>query len=193
MVPHCLCGHVDSSFAPFKEDRHSITACVETIGTTAVGWRVTKQQSCATSATDSETRAYYVECKRIKQMRMFLQQIGLLLPEPSPVATALSTNFNMPSPVYEDNKGTRDMIEAGCATSNLKHIDLPLQYMHELHSEGILMCLPCSSPMMFADPLTKQETGPKHLQGRDWYMGKRFHPPPTSEHYKLLTTLGPIK
>lgn len=37
VVPHCLCGHVDSSFAPFKESRHSITGCLETIGTVAVG------------------------------------------------------------------------------------------------------------------------------------------------------------
>ena len=65
--------------------------------------------------------------------------------------------------------------------------------MHQLHYEGVLVCLPCSSPMMFADPLTKQETGPKHLQGRAWYMGKRFYPPPTSDHYKLLTMLGPLK
>ena len=60
VVPHCLCGHVDSSFAPFKESRHSITGCIETIGTVAVGWRVTKQLTCATSATDAETRAYYL-------------------------------------------------------------------------------------------------------------------------------------
>ena len=30
-VPHCLCGHVDSSFAANKDDRHSISGCVETI------------------------------------------------------------------------------------------------------------------------------------------------------------------
>ena len=105
VVPHCLCGQVDSSFAPFKESIHSITACIETIGTVAVGWRVTKQLTCATSATDAETRAYYIANKRMKQKRMFLQQIGMLLPSPSPILTTLSVNYKMPSPIYEDNKG----------------------------------------------------------------------------------------
>ena len=193
VVPHCLCGHVDSSFAPYKESRHSITACLETIGTTAVGWRVTKQITCATSATDAETRAYYLESKRMKQMRMFLQQIGLLFRTPSPISTALTAGLEMPTPIYEDNKGCRDMIEANRVTSNLRHVEISFTYMHELHSEGVVTCLHCGSKLMFADTMTKQETGPKHTQGRNWFMGKRFYPPPSSAHYKHLTTLVPLK
>ena len=71
-VPHCLCGHVDSSFAPDKANRHSISGCVETIGTTAVSWKTTRQISCATSATDAETRAFYLEAKRIKKHRTLM-------------------------------------------------------------------------------------------------------------------------
>ena len=56
-VPHCLCGHVDSSFAPYKENRHSITGCIETLGTTAISWKTSKQIAFATSATEAETRA----------------------------------------------------------------------------------------------------------------------------------------
>ena len=184
IIPHCLCGRVDSSYAPHKESRHSITACIETIGTTAVGWRVTKQLSCTTSATDAETRAYYLESKRMKQLRSFLQQRGILFQTPSPISTALSAGLDIPSPIYEDNKGCRDMIEANKVTSNLRHVEIPFTYMHELHTEGVVTCLPCGSKLMFADTLTKQETGPKHTQGRNWYMGRRFYPPPSSIHYK---------
>ena len=116
-VPHCLCGHVDSSFAPDKNDRHSISGCVETIGTTAVSWKTTKQTSCATSATDAETRAFYLEAKRIKKHRSRMQQIGLSIPNPTPIVLALENNYNSPTPIFEDNKGTRDMIDANKITS----------------------------------------------------------------------------
>lgn len=113
VFPHCLCGHVDSSFTTLKESRHSITGCLETIGTVAVGWRVTKQISCATSATDAETRAYYLESKRMKQKIMFLQQLGMLLHAPFPVLSAIDQNLKTPSPIFEDNN------------SNLKHMGIP--------------------------------------------------------------------
>ena len=192
IVPHCLCGHVHSIFAPFKESRHSITRCLETIGTVAFGWRVTKQIICATSATDAETRAYYLESKRMKQKRMFLQQLGVLLQSPSPMLSAINQNLKMPSPIFEDNKGCRDMLQAQRVTSNLKHLGIPFQYMHGLHFYGTLTCLPCGSKLMFADTLTKQETGPKHAQGRNWYMGKRFYPPVNSKHYAHLTSIAKL-
>ena len=123
-VPHCLCGHVDSSFAPFKESRHSVTGCIETLGTTAIGWKTTKQLSCSTSATEAETRAYYLEAKIIRKLRTTMQQIGLRLRDATPVIPSFETNFNSPTPIFEDNKGTRDMLNAEQLTSNLKHMDI---------------------------------------------------------------------
>ena len=191
-VPHCLCGHVDSSFAPFKESRHSITGCIETLGSTAIGWKTTKQLSCSTSATEAETRAYYLETKRIRKLRTTMQQIGVRLRDASPILASFVTNFNSPTPIFEDNKGTRDMLDAQQTTSNLKHLDVPLTYVHEQHENSVILCLPCKSEHMFADTMTKQETGPKHLQARDWYVGKKFYPPVNSKHYQLLTKTCPL-
>ena len=191
-VPHCLCGHVDSSFAPFKDNRHSVTGCVETLGCTAVSWKTSKQLSCATSATEAETRAYYLSAKRIRKLRNILQQIGIQLREATPILTNFETNYNRPTPIFEDNKGTRDMLAAQQVTSNLKHIDIPLRYVHEEHEYGGLVCLPCSSENMFADSLTKQETGPKHILARNWYVGHCFYPPVNSKHYKELTKSAPL-
>ena len=84
------------------------------------------------------------------------------------------------------------MIDANKVTSNQKHIDLPLKYVHELNESGTLLCLPCASQNMFADTFTKQETGPKHNQARKWYMGHRFYPPVNSEHYKILASDIPL-
>ena len=191
-VPHCLRGHVDSSFAPFQENRHSITGCIETLGSTAISWKTTKQISCATFATEAETRAYYFACKRVRRHRNLLQQLGIRLRGATPMMANFETNLNNPTPIFEDNKGTRDMLNAEQITTNLKHIDVPLRYVHEQHEYSAITCLPCGSKNMFADTMTKQETGTKHIHARDWYVGKQFYPPVNSEHYKILTKSAPL-
>lgn len=191
-VPHCLCGHVDSSFAPFKENRHSVTGCIETLGSTAISWKTTKQISCTTSATEAETRAYYFEANRIKKCRILLEQLVFYLRDATPILPNFEVNFNSPTPIFEDNKGTRDMFAAQQVTSNLKHIEIPLSYVHEQHENQAITCLPCSSKNMFADTMTKQETGTKHIAARNWYVGKQFYPPVNSKHYELLTKTAPL-
>ena len=118
--------------------------------------------------------------------------MGVHLREASPVLTNFEANYNSPTPIFEDNKGTRDMLEAQHVTSNFKHMDIPLRYVHEEHEYGDLVCLPCSSENMFVDTITKQETGPKHLLARKWYAGHRFHPPVNSQHYMELTKSTPL-
>ena len=38
--------------------------------------------------------------------------MGVHLREASPVMTNFEANYNSPTPIFEDNKGTRDMLEA---------------------------------------------------------------------------------
>ena len=83
------------------------------------------------------------------------------------------------------------MFKSGRVTSNLKHIDLPLQYMHDIHERGILQCVPCSTHVQWADTFTKQASGALHLSHRRWYTGKRFHPPVGSDHHNKMTSRVP--
>jgi len=186
-LPHCLCGHVDISFAPYKEFRHSVGGHVETLNGVAVDWRTMKQTSCATSATDAETRQYYDAAKRTLRIRNFLRQIGLTLPQASPVLPSFQLNYTLPTPIFEDNKGTRDMLAAGKVTSNLKHVDIPLTYLHSLHESSTITTLRAGSTTMVANFLTKQETGPQHLKSIRWISGRQYYPSRNSEHFKLLT------
>lgn len=71
--------------------------------------------------------------KRLKQKRMFLQQIGVLLTKPSPIVSALDVGIKMPTLIFEHNEGCRDMIKDQRVTTNLDHIGVPFQYMHNLH------------------------------------------------------------
>jgi len=186
-VPHCLCGHVDISFAPYKEFRHSVGGHVETLNGVAVDWRTMKQLSCATSATDAETRQYYDAAKRTLRIRNFLRQIGLSIPKASPILPSFQLNYLMPSPIFEDNKGTRDMLAAGKVTTNLKHVDIPLTYLHSLHESATIKTSPASSSTMLANFLTKQETGPQHLKSLKWISGRAWYPPRSSDHFIELT------
>ena len=190
-IPHCLCGFVDT--APGSRfDRHQIDGFIELIGTVSVGWGVSKNVSCATSMTDAEIRAYFREAKRIKKIRLLLQQLGHHLHRPSTIHTSMSIHSSQPTCIFEDNKGARDCISAGRITSNLKHVDVPLTYLHEQHENGSLACKPCPSNLMQADMLTKQLTGPKHHEQTQWNFGYRYYPPTNSEHYKLLSATIPL-
>ena len=148
-------------------------------------WSTTKKIACATSASNGEIRAYYFSVKRVKKIRNFLKQIGTLLIHPSPILHALkqlNKNYCLPTSIFENNKGSRDTVRGGTTSARLKYIDVPLRYCHEQHEQGEVTFKDCSTHMMWADTFTKQETCPKHLQARDWYMGKRFHPPVPSQH-----------
>ena len=191
-IPHCLCGHADISFAPHKDRRYSVGGHVETMNTVAIDWRTMKQLSCATSATDAETRQYYSAAKRIVRIRNFLRQIGISLPHSSPILPSFKLNYNLPTPIFEDNKGTRDMLAARKVTSNLKHIDIPLTYLHSLHASSVISTAKATSSTMLANFTTKQETGPQHIRSTKRITGREFYPPITSEHFKTLTKNAPL-
>ena len=74
------------------------------------------------------------------------------------------------------------MIAAERVTSNLNHIDLPLTYIHQQSRNGSIKSVQCPSRHLWA----------KHLAARNNYTCKRFHPPHTSEHHKLLTERVPL-
>ena len=116
-----------------------------------------------------------------------MRQIGVLLPKESPIAPSFRLNYDLPTPIFEDNKGTRDMIEAGRVTSNLKHLDLPVTYLHILHESATIKTAEATSKTMVANFLTKQETGPIHLRSTKWVTGRQNYPPINSPHYAELT------
>ena len=118
---------------------------------------------------------------------LFLQQIGQFVSTQSRLFTSLKSCYDKPTKIFEDNKGTIDMCAAERASPNHKHIDVPLQHLHELHEKGTFVCRPVSTHVQWADAMVKQSPAPKHLQLHGWYTGNRFLPPVSSEHYKLLT------
>ena len=84
------------------------------------------------------------------------------------------------------------MLAAGKVTSNLKHIDIPLTYLHSLHESGSICTQKAGTKTMLENFLTKQETGPIHKKSTQWITGRTNYPPVPSDHYKELTRTCPL-
>jgi len=144
-----------------------------------------------TSATNAETRQYYTAAKRIIHLRNFLRQIGVVLSDFSPINASFKLNYELPTPVFEDNKGTREMLAAGRVTS-LKHIDVLLMYLNTLHESSTIKTATAISKTMLANFMTKQETGPSHLCSTKWATGREYYPPRNLAHFAELTKTAPL-
>lgn len=126
----------------------------------------------ASSSTDAETRGAFLGVRRIITFCNFLTHLGF----PNPC----------PTPMFEDNKGTFDLIEAGRLTPRSKHIDVPLCYVYEKYKSGEFIVSECSMHLMLADGLNKALPGPTLKHHSNIYTGRRFLPPKDSFHYTEL-------
>lgn len=177
-IPHCLNSFADSNFATDLSDRRSVSSDLILLGSVAVSWKVHKDMCIATSTTDAETRAAFKAICRIIVLRNFFCSLGF------PISA--------PTPLFEDNKGTHDLIKAGRQTPRVKHIDIPLCYLHEKHKSGEFIVMECSTHLMLADGLKKALSGPVIKHHSDIYTSRRFLPPKDSEHFMILVNLCPL-
>ena len=177
-IPHCLTSLVDLNFATDLSDRKSVSSDIILYGGSAITWKVHKDMCIATSSTDAETRAIFKGVRRVITLRGFMTSLGF------PV--------NTPTSIFEDNKGTHDLIEAKRMTPRLKHIDIPICYLHEKFKSGEFVVYEYSTHLTLADGLNKTLSGQTLKHHSNIYTGRRFLPPPTSTHYKLLIELCPL-
>ena len=171
-LPHVLSQFIDSNYATDLSDRKSVSSDIILLGTVALTWKVNKDMSIASSTTDAETRAAFKGIRRLISIRNFIAHIGFPI--------------NYPAPVFEDNKGTYDVIHA------TKHIDVPLCYLHEKHKSGEFEIKECSTHLMLADGLNKALTSNSIATHSNIYTGRRFLPRPSTDHYKELIRLCPL-
>ena len=120
-MPHTLCGFSDNASGP-AQSIHQIDGCCKLIGSVVIDWKTSKNFSCGTSMTDNEIRALFREAKRCRKTRLFLQQIGILLPSGTPIFNHIKHEILAPMILIEDNKGACDCINAYKVTTNLRHI-----------------------------------------------------------------------
>ena len=74
------------------------------------------------------------------------------------------------------------MYSAGRLTSNLKHLDLPLQYIHKDCECCSLSCQSVGSAVQWTDKFPKQASCPVTIQAHNICLGNRFLPLANSDH-----------
>ena len=97
-----------------------------------------------------------------------------------------------PTTIFEDNQGTFDIVQAGRLTPRVKHLDIPLKYLHDQHKDGIFEVHKCSTHLMLANFLNKALPGPSIRIFTAINVGRRFYPPLASPHYNAMLAFAPL-
>ena len=83
-------------------------------------------------------------------------------------------------------------MQAGRLTPRVKHIDIPLKYLHDQHKDGIFEVQKCSTHLMLADYLNKPLPGPSIHRITAINVGRRFYPPLHTPHYNAMLAFAPL-
>ena len=177
-IPSTLSQLCDANYGTDLTDRKSISSCITLYNGSAISWKATKQLAIATSTTDAETRSLFTGLKKILTFRNFLSHLGF--PEQDPTT------------IFEDNQGTSDIVNAGRLTPRVKHIDIPLCFIHDHHKQGSFDVKRCHTTLMLADGLNKALAGPVIKRHSDQYTGKRFYPKKDSPHHNAILRYAPL-
>ena len=105
-----LIGFVDAAYANDLAKRRSTTGYVFTYSGGAVVYRSKTQSLTALSSTEAEFIAAVTAAKTAKYIRSVLDELGFKQSDPTPI--------------YEDNKPTIDIIASQKPTERTRHIDI---------------------------------------------------------------------
>ena len=102
------------------------------------------------NSTDAEIRVLHKSTQRAKQLRLLFTSIGFTAPKPVKV--------------HEDNKAIVNTMKSNRITPYLRHVDLPLCYLHYEHRKGTFKPILILSKMQIANIGTKPESGPSLMR-----------------------------
>lgn len=117
---------------------------------------------CAAHSTDAELRAMFMALKRTVAFRHFLEYLGYAQALPAPTRH------------HEDNQPSINIISANKVTSRVRHVHIPICYMHYHYDCGTFAPSFCKGTLMCADICTKPTAGPLHHRHFNWLRGARF-------------------
>ena len=135
-------------------------------------WVCKKQVQVSECTNSAEVRALFTMAKKTEIARRWMASMGRPIRDPTPI--------------FEDNQATITQVMKDRLTPNIKHVDVPITYLHELYLNGIFFAPYVDSSRNCADLNTKPHGGTQLLQKVLWLVGARFYPPHGTEHNKLL-------
>ena len=158
---------VDASFAPdveYHRGKSIIGYVVKYLGN-VVHWVTTKSKRTLQSSTEAECNGLCEAAKENTWQRNLITQIGV-----HPI--------HAPTPVYEDNSGTRALCESKTYHKRSKHFGIEWYATKEKIADKELIVKEVSTDEQLADFLTKPLARSKHTYFRDEIMGN-----PVSQGY----------
>lgn len=173
-LPNGLIILVDSDHARDVVSRRSCHCILALILGVLVHWKIAQDKCVAIHSTDSEIRGAFAASKQA----IYLQEIAEFI--------GIDREHCRPLTIFEDSQPCIDVLKANTVTSRVKHIAVPIHFIHQLISQGRIDILKIDTNLNLADSGTKPNSAPVHFRQFDQAIGVRFYPPPESEHYKLL-------
>ena len=99
---------------------------------------------------------------------------------------ALALHTGEPTAHCEDNTSCIYVVEDKRVTPRVKHIDIPVCFLHEQFDNGLFIKKIWNSSVIPADMFTKQCSGPIISQITQWMTGLRFYPNRKKEYYQFM-------
>ena len=154
---------VDASFAPdvdFYRGKSIIGYVVKYLGN-VVHWVTTKSKRTLQSSTEAECNGLAEAAKENTWQRDLITQIGI-----HPIS--------VPTPIYEDNSGTRALCDSKTYHKRSKHFGLEWYATKEKIADHEIVVKEISTDKQLADFLTKPLAQAKHDFFRDELMGNHL-------------------
>ena len=154
---------VDASFAPdveYHRGKSIIGYIVKYLGN-VVHWVTTKSKRTLQSSTEAECNGLSEAAKENTWQRNLINQIGV-----HPI--------RVPTPIYEDNSGTRALCESKTYHKRSKHFGLEWYATKEKIADKEIIVKEVSTDNQLADFLTKPLSKGKHSFFRDEIMGNQL-------------------
>ena len=153
-----LIGFVDAAYANDLTKRRSTTGYAFTYSGGAIVYRSKTQSLTALSSTEAEFIAAVTAAKTAKYIRSILADLGFK-----------ETN---PTPIYEDNKPTIDIVAASKPTERTRHIDIRFFAIQDwVHKSKDIVLIHIPGKINPADDLTKPLGRVLHERHARYIMG----------------------
>ena len=173
-IPNSVIEMVDADHARDNATRKSCHCVLALINGVVIHWKMQQQKCIALHSTDSEIRGCFAATKEgtyLQDLCSFLQ---------------IDKSMYKPLPIYVDSKPAIDSIKANTVTNRVKHIAVPILFMHEQTRDNRIDLRWIDTKLNLADSGTKPNPAPTHFRHFDQAIGVRFYPPAESDHYKAL-------
>ena len=152
--------HVDANYAPNdgnpERKLHSTTGYIATQNNVSVAHRSRRQAILADSSSAAEFIAAAECAKFVVWFRRLYADFGFPQMEPTVC--------------FEDNTSCSKLVENYCGHDRVKHLDIRVAVVRELHEKGAFVMQNIPDKDQLADVFTKVKPGPQTTRMRNWML-----------------------